>query len=1631
MRGSPKTAPFAEHPPREYTHPMIVEPNWGAFSAKFYGKEEKAFEWLCSLLFSKEHKQPIGPLRYLNQAGIEEDPITVGDEVVGWQAKFLGGLSAKQAPTLKKAIDDAKEQNPSLTQIYFYLNRDFAPGKKPGAKEPQYKRDIETHARSKGVSIVWRTRNFFEKPFVCEENANIARYFFTNEKSTIDLIQELSRHTDAILNLIRSEIASNGAVIKIDRGPLVARFKEALLQSPVVIVCGEAGVGKTAVVKDFHTQLAAAAPLFMFKATEFSAITNVNQLLKDYGAFTLSDLVQEFSSSDEKYIVIDSAEELSSIEHPEVFQEILSTLRLAGWKVIFTTRLSYLEDLERTLIHVYGASFKPFTVENLTVGELAQFAENYQFVLPENERLRTLLQNPFYLNEYLRDYPRGHTKIGYSEFREAMWNTRIAKTSDTRNNLHRKREQCFLDIARKRAVTGSFFVSVEGADEVLPQLEADEIIKYDASAGGYFVAHDIYAEWALDKIIERAFHSSLSFDKFYETIGSSLPVRRAFRSWLSEKLLADDDTAKRLIESTIDSTAIERHWRDEVIVAAMLSPYAEVFISYVSAKLLSLPDKSIEEGRSTRYVRSISVRNKYEDRLLTKILFLLRIACKDVDHELLKAFGAKSHALAHLFAKPKGAGWHSVIAFISEHKSELGLAYMNLVLPVLDEWNRYNKQGATTKHAAQLALFYYKELAKDDGHFPYGTNDDTKERLIRTIFNGAAEIAEELKGIFIQMVAGGDASRRTRYYELATAALGDATETGIIAKYLPTELLALANFYWVYTPPKDRDAWYSGRHDIEMETYFDLASNHSEYYPASAFQTPILNLLQAAPKETADFVLGFTNRAVEYFAKTELGKAEVEEIEIHVDGKLPIKQLISDRIWNLYRGTQVAPTLIESIHMAFERWLLAQAKLAKPEILEGWCLYLIENSRSASITGLVTSIVLAEPGKLFNVAKVLFRTKELFFFETGRLQLDKSAKSLFGISSDRTGLFTNERLLTCDDKHRKTNLEHLALNYQLFRSGDETEEVVKARQEAIWQIFDDYYAQLPDTAHGTDSDKTWRLYLARMDRRKMNISTETKDDEVLISFNPEIDSELRRYSDEAIARTTEAMKYTPLKLWAHYRFERNEGEYKKYPQYEDDYKKALVDTKAILDGLNANQGEDRQFSLFYKSVPAYVCAVLIRNKLDSLDTAEKEFCKDVLLDYASASLGDRYRYQVSDGVSAAVLVLPLLMKPFPKDAQRIKELLLFGLFNEHPAGMSQRFSDFAASAILNEMWRDLPLDADSLLLGYLLLKPKLDSTRSSIREKKRKNNIFNFSQSEVLQEFTKQCKVELKKVLSNEITYEDLPQVHTINEGVLVTGFLLLPVPTIDEHHKDFARAISKALAKRLLERDREDRFDYTLRYRFFDKLADVVLQSEKGDIGTYLQPFLEHFGDSRETAALFSSFISAEDKLHQYEQFWTTWELFYPTIKKLCEYKTGRLYGSEAVHNYLLAWPYWREGLKEWRSLKVREKSFFKRIAEEIGDHPAVLYSLAKLLNEIGSGFVEDGISWISGIIERTPELDSRELEVNTIYYLENLVRGYLLQNRHKVRTTPQIQHQVLAVLNFLLEKGSATAYLLREDIL
>ena len=205
------------------------------------------------------------------------------------------------------------------------------------------------------------------------------------------------------------------------------------------------------------------------------------------------------------------------------------------------------------------------------------------------------------------------------------------------------------------------------------------------------------------------------------------------------------------------------------------------------------------------------------------------------------------------------------------------------------------------------------------------------------------------------------------------------------------------------------------------------------------------------------------------------------------------------------------------------------AKVASKETIESWCLYLLRKTKSASITAVITSICLAYPSKLFNVASILFKTKEFFLYDTGRMIRDQHAKGTYSIGyglNYKTDIYRNERIKTCDDPHRRLSLEHLAFKYQLEQFEGESADEVRQRQDVIWKILDKHYEALPEQSIETDADKTWRLYLARMDTRKMKTEVKESNESVIVTFNPEIDPNLRKFSEDSTSIATAAMKHT-------------------------------------------------------------------------------------------------------------------------------------------------------------------------------------------------------------------------------------------------------------------------------------------------------------------------------------------------------------------------------------------------------------------------------------------------------------------------------------------------------------------------
>lgn len=1575
----------------------MAEVNWNTFKAKFEGKERLVFERLSYQLFCNEFERRAGIFRFKNQTGIETEPIQISGECIGFQAKYFEGTIATNKEDIIDSIQKAKGKNPNLNKILFYLNLEFSESSKLETKDPQYKIDIEKAAADLNLTINWRVPSHFERQLVLPENQHLLQYFFSLGKNAIDFLNELKEHTENILIPIHSEIVFATKQIKIDRSSSMKAIRESNTGSSIFLVYGEGGSGKTGLIKDFYAEAKTNSPFYIFKAAEFNLL-GLSEFFNQYGQYTFQDFIQLHGDQKDKYVVIDSAEKLSDLENLDMFKELLAGLIKAQWTIIFTTRFSYLDDLRFQLTEIYRVNYSEVHIKNLSYDELEQLAELHDFELPSNERLLKLLGNPFYLNEYLLHYRGLDNSIDLKKFKNILWQAKVQQ-SIKRDNIHVQRENTFLKLVKEKCDTGLFFLKTQTEQSsILSKLSEDEIIKYDTATGGYFIAHDIYEEWALERIIEREYRTNADYKVFLNNIGTSLPIRRAFRNWLSESLIESFDDIKPFVEYAIFQEGLQGFWKDEILIAVLLSDYAQQFFDLFKSELL-----------------------KENKRFLKRIIFLLKIAGKEIDTKYYSYTPTKE--FDYIMTRPKGRGWDCVITFLNSNKEKFVHEDYEYIVPFLLEWVSNNYTGVTTRNACLFVLDPYQrsEIEKTDRF-----DSSIKESIETIIFQGAAEIKSELETIFSQIVQNKWKGSSDPFADLCEAALTRTYYNIQLIIALPESIISVAHLKWFKEKePKKKSQFGFEFEEDSIEHHYAIREGvRRDYFPASALQSPILWLLRFAMKSTIDFILDFTNKTVANYSNSPMNSRidGVHQIDVFVGDGVANKQFISNSIWCMYRGTgsPVTPYLLQTIHMALEKFLLEEAR-KNPGKLEPLLLYLIKKTKSASITAVVTSIVLAFPDALFNVAQILFQTSELFFYDNIRASNEHQAKSLYSIGygmNPDDKKFEDERIETVENPHRKKSLESQIVLYQKFRSADISEEESQRRQTLIWETLDKFYSNLPPESKQTDADRTLRLLLTRIDGRKLKVKVEDTKEGIQISFDTEVDPELKKYSEDATKGSARFFKYMPLNLWGNKKNDKSvAGDYE---QYENNPLLVLSETKALIEELKS--GNVRDYSFDY-ATPAFTCAALIKHYADSLSAEDLSFCKDIILEFSSRPLRPDYDYQISDGVEAAVSALPFLFKLFPDDRPGIKTILLFILFDTHRLGEYKSISDYAVEAIVNGLWNEFPVEAQSLFFGFILLEPKFYAyLKKSIPQGHHYHDAN--SRIKVLEEFTELQNDTLEAMAANKLVFQ-IPD--GLRVGSIFSAFLLIPSTTTDKDHIRYVNWLIPHFSEALL--DNKDKFDFKIKFRFLKQFALFVLRRNVEDIDSFIKPWLPKLSGSDSFQHFLNEFVTIEDIVYSYEQFWVVWELLYPTVLEFCK-RMNDYRIREVVSNYLLAWPYWKKGIKEWRSLKDREKVFFKRAAHEMGFHPAALYSISKFLNEIGSGFSKEGLIWVSDMLKANPTLSSIELERNTVYYLEVFIRKFVYVHRTKIKTDLYFKKNVITLINFLVERGSVQAYLLREEV-
>ncbi|TVP08229.1 AVAST type 4 anti-phage nuclease Avs4 [Shewanella algae] len=1569
----------------------MVKPDWNVFKAKFSDNPQFHFEWFCYLLFCREFKRPYGVFRYKNQSGIETDPIESDGINVGFQSKFYDTSLSSNKSELISTLVKSKRDYPSLDKLFLYTNQEWAQtfhNKK--AEKTAAQVDIEKKAEELEIEIVWRTASYFESPFVTQNCSELSKYFFLNGDSILDLIEKQQNHTHSILKSIKATMLFNGQEISINRENIQTTLQDESVA--VSIICGQGGVGKTVEIKKLIQEKQSSLALFAFKATEFE-LRDLDDL---FAGKSVSDFLSFFGDVKNKALVIDSAEKLMDLDNQEPFKEFVDLAVESKWRIIFTTRDYYFDDLNHLCLDVLQVVPQKLYISELTNDELENLAYEYNFQLPDDSRLKELLKLPIYLNAFLKFYDyRTEVSLSLSEFKDHLWN-KIIKNNDVR------REKVFSDLALRRANEGKFYIPLSGADiEVAKTLLKDEVLGVEGSL--FFISHDIYEEWALEKIIDIAFKNRQSVRDFFESIGLALSIRRSFRLWLSEKLRLDSADTRFFIDQALEEKFISPIWKDEIIAAILLSDYSYSFFENFKRELLS-----------------------GDLDLLQRVSFILRIACKQVDNSILKLLGIKQSDTFY-FTKPKGKGWEAFIGFLFAQREQIGFENLRIFVPALYEWNSSVKKGETTQKASLLCLEYYE---RSEPMYSYSRDGKLIDSVLKTIAYGALEIKSELRA-FIDKVCKAKQAKRTRYYDNFAKLILKESDGIYVAKALPSKVLEMASTYWLkeYTPDNQYKSY------KEREQIFGVADEFDfNYHPESAYQTPIFSLMSFDLKTTVDFVLKFidkvTDNLVTYYSDSDLptGKLIIDDTTSEV--------VLDQYLWGAYRGADGAPDLVKSILMALEKFFLERAKNTEAKDLELWLKYLLKNTKSSAICGVVASIVLANRDKLFNVAMILFEVKEFIQFDISRTVFDSQQKgqlemlgSMFG-GLQHNKAHQNERIKSCDAPHRRESLESLCLYYQFFgRKGEVEEPEVQQRQNKIWALLDKYYQEI-EAYKGTEDLKLWRMSLARMDRRKMNIATEDMGDKIALNFNPELTPDLKEMSDNNQLKQEQNFKYSPLLVWSRNKLDQNE-DYKKYQQYESSPVKAMEDLNELVSVLtDVNNRPSDSFIQFNRSTHIYASAALLKYHYEDLSKEQQSFCINIVEGEYQKLFNENYRYQISDGLDACFAVIPELFSRLPEYRATLKFILVVGLIRTDSIDIygSQRFSAYAIAAIV-KLWNEFEQDVRSIYLGYLLLNPLYANLIERIRKESFEKKQFEVRFDGLWKRFLEENEPIISAIEENDIKEKydiDYEQLDIYSKSV---ALFALPNKTLGWPKEAFMKLLEVS-AHSLLTNEEGRSKDFHSSKEFFKKSAYYILSSSVDEISELLTPYITHFSSSEGTADLLEEFVMAQDSMAAYDQFWEVWELFKPKILELAQKGYLGYRSDKVIKAYLCALPWWKPEAKSWHTFKARDSRFFAEMSNKLSQSPTTFYSIAKLLNDIGSEYLPNGVHWLAQIVDNNKSLLTDDLDDNTIYYVNKYMRRYLYRERANVRRTPELMAKTLTVLNFLIERGEVSGYLMRESI-
>ncbi|MCB1178107.1 MAG: hypothetical protein KDK36_11050 [Leptospiraceae bacterium] len=345
-------------------------------------------------------------------------------------------------------------------------------------------------------------------------------------------------------------------------------------------------------------------------------------------------------------------------------------------------------------------------------------------------------------------------------------------------------------------------------------------------------------------------------------------------------------------------------------------------------------------------------------------------------------------------------------------------------------------------------------------------------------------------------------------------------------------------------------------------------------------------------------------------------------------------------------------------------------------------------------------------------------------------------------------------------------------------------------------------------------------------------------------------------------------------------------------------------------------------------------------------------------------------------------------------------------------------------------WGDNIEFYNSILYGFIYLKPKYEILTEKLFKESIENNKYQrLGRYEVNQIFFNEFKNEIDLILNAKFkTFED-KFTKQLDQFDIIKAFNFIPDGTKESHKIEIVLGLVQNFATSFFKEKSELRFDNV--HKFLTKLISFCLESNFESISIILKPLIDGFKPVQNSYLFFRELIRQQDKIKKNDEFWFIWELFYDCIFNIAREDCFRYDCQLMLTDYFFAYPFWDTSKTSWHTLTSERISFFSRIVIDFQECPIVLFSISKVINDVGSNYLIEGLNWVYTLVENFNRDKFSEKKQDTIYYLELFCKRYIIKYKELLKIETEKKRKMIRVLDFLEGFGSAEAFLLRERIL